>query len=92
MPTANRTKEDVDYMMEKEADIRNVKRQKWQTIKEFKANPVEGWCHISYSDRKIIDMAYYVDKVFYWNDMCNNSWRGFNITHVMPIKTPEAPK
>lgn len=66
----------------------------WQTIEEFRANPVEGWCHISYSDRKNIDIAYYEDEGFYFNDMHNNTdnWNDVNITHVMPIKTPGVPK
>ena len=69
--------------------------QQWQTIDEFKANPVDGWCWINLSG--LVDMAYCWDGVFYLNDTTaehnhDEIWDIRRITHVMPIKTPEAPK
>lgn len=68
--------------------------EQWQTIEEFKANPVEGWCHICFGSTKNVDTAYYASAKFWWHDMHDEgeNWGDVNITHVMPIKTPEAPK
>lgn len=65
----------------------------WQTIDEFKKNPVEGWCFICFSGHSR-DMAYYFkdEKEFHDRDDSGHSVAARNITHVMPIKTPEAPK
>lgn len=60
---------------------------KWQTIDEFKANPVEGWCWIHHKSLKTT-MSHY-KRVFTVNgEMFADEY----ITNVMPIKTPEAPK
>lgn len=74
--------------------LTSYKFDEWQTIDEFKGNPVEGWLHISYGEESNIDKAYFDGKTFHWNDIGNvdDNWNGVNITHVMPIKTPEAPK
>lgn len=61
--------------------------QQWQTIDEFKANPVKGWCWIQHKSLKTT-MAHY-KRVFTVNgEMFSDGY----ITHVMPIKTPKAPK
>ena len=63
----------------------------WQTIVEFKKNPVLGWCWIS---NKIVDMAYYDGEVFAYNDYicCDDEiFTEDMITHVMPIQEPSYP-
>jgi hypothetical protein len=70
---------------------------KWQTIEEFKANPVDGWCHVWYECKdsgNVWDIAFYVNNKFYWNDMVSNesyNLSDFNITHVMRIEDPVPP-
>ena len=73
--------------------------RKWQTLEEFKANPVDGWCWISFvgpEDVFPVDMAYYGGGLFYWDDACDNTkydtWAESTITHVQVIHKPEAPK
>jgi len=61
--------------------------QQWQTIDEFKANPVDGWCWIQHKSLKTT-MSYY-KRVF---TVDGEMFACEYITHVMPIKTPEAPK
>jgi len=67
--------------------------QQWQTIDEFKANPVDGWCHICYGHRNT-DVAYHAQGKFMWCDASPDGdyYSDVDITHVMPIKTPEARK
>lgn len=67
--------------------------QQWQTIDEFKANPVDGWCHICYGHRNT-DVAYHAQGKFMWCDASpdGDDYSDVDITHVVPIKTPEAPK
>lgn len=62
--------------------------QQWQTIEEFKANPVDGWCWICAQGS--VDHAWYYSDNFWLRD--NSGTAYFDVTHVMPIKTPEAPK
>lgn len=69
--------------------------QQWQTIDEFKANPIEGWCWIKLIEGvgDNIELAYFnEDSCFYENAICMDELNVNYITHVMPIKTPEAPK
>jgi hypothetical protein len=76
-------------------ECKELPELQWQTLKEFKANPVIGLCFINYGDKnEFVDSAYYVNKVFYWNDMTDTGqdFSDVKITHVMPIKTPETPK
>ena len=61
----------------------------WQTIEEFKANPVEGWCFLIHSRFNNRTMGNYSLGRF-WID--GGISKEEHITHVMPIKTPEAPK
>lgn len=74
-------------------ECKELPDQKWQTIDEFTANPVDGWCHICYwhSDT---DVAYHAQGKFMWCDASpdGDDYSDVDITHVMPIKTPEAPK
>lgn len=65
--------------------------QQWQTIDEFKANPVEGWCWIDTVNLST-KMCFFSGAVFYTTDELTGFYVPTNITHVMPIKTPEAPK
>lgn len=69
--------------------------QQWQTIDEFKANPVDGWCWIKLTEEVggNTEMAFSnEDSCFYENMDFNFDLNVDYITHVMPIKTPEAPK
>ena len=76
-------------------ECKELPDQQWQTIDEFKVNTVGGWCWI-----KLIndvggntEMAYFnEDSCFYENMFCMDTLNVSYITHVMPIKTPEAPK
>ena len=63
--------------------------QQWQTIDEFKVNPVDGWCFLIHSRFNHRTMGNHSLGRF-WIDggICKEE----HITHVMPIKTPEAPK
>lgn len=61
--------------------------QQWQTIDEFKANPVEGWCWIQHKYLKTT-MSHYRRVFAVDGEMLADEY----ITHVIPIKTPEAPK
>lgn len=63
--------------------------QQWQTIDEFKANPVEGWCFLIHSRFNHRTMGNYSLGRF-WID--GGISKEEHITHVMPIKTPESPK
>ncbi len=76
------------------AECTELPNQQWHTIDEFKANPVDGWCHVSCGDKKELAMAFFEDGVFWYNDLFkgSNNFYHVKITHVMPIKTPEAPK
>lgn len=67
--------------------------EQWQTIDEF--IHTDGWCWIKYDG--VIDMAYFCEGEFYYSDVSatdvsDERWDMDLITHVMPIKTPEAPK
>jgi len=78
-----------------DVECKELPDQQWQTIEEFKANPVDGWCWINLSG--LVDMACCWDGVFYFNDTTaghnhDEIWDIRRITHVMPIKTPEEPK
>lgn len=68
----------------------------WQTVKEFMANPVEGWCWICYGDKLDVDIAYYSGKLFYFDDACDRTvydvWNESTISHVMLIPKPKVPK
>ena len=61
----------------------------WQTIEEFKANPVDGCAFVKniYIDEPV--MTYTKNCVFY---VAGSFLDSEFISHVMPIKTPEAPK
>jgi len=66
----------------------------WQTIEEFKKNPVEGWCWIN---NGTVDMSYYDGEVFALNDCvlkgdCCGEFDVNLITHVMPIQEPSYPQ
>ena len=75
-------------------ECKELPDQQWQTIEEFKANPVDDWVHICFGEERNVDTAYYRDGGFWWCDMSygGDNWNDVEITHVMPIKTPEAPK
>ena len=61
----------------------------WQTIEEFKKNPVERWCWISI---ELVDMAYYTEGIFYMDDFTQEDiFDDDLITHVMPIIEPSYP-
>jgi len=63
--------------------------QQWQTIDEFKANTVDGWCwliHKRFNNRTV--GHYSIGRFWIDGGICQEE----HITHVMPIKTPEAPK
>ena len=66
---------------------KELPEQQWQTREEFKANPVEGWCWIQHKTLKIT-MSHYRRIFTVDGEMFADEY----ITHVMPIKTPEAPK
>ena len=59
----------------------------WQTIDEFKSNPVDGWCWIQHKTLKTT--ASYYRNIF---TVDGNVFSSEYITHVMSIKTPEAPE
>jgi hypothetical protein len=63
--------------------------QQWQTLDEFNANPVDGWCFLIHSRFNHRTMGNH-NLGRFWIDggICKEE----NITHVMPIKTPESPK
>lgn len=63
----------------------------WQTIEDFKANPVNGWCWVDTVNLST-KMCFFSGAVFYTTDELTGFYVPTNITHVMPIKTPEAPK
>lgn len=74
---------------------------KWQTLKEFKQSPTEGWCWVTYHDSynekyTNVDIAYYSGIYFYYNDDCAKNiyytYATDTITHVQPIYKPEAYK
>jgi len=73
---------------------KELPQEQWQTIEEFKENPVDGWCHICFGSEKNVDKAYYASDKFWWHDMhdMHENWDDVKITHVIPIKTPGAPK
>jgi len=61
--------------------------QQWQSIDEFKANPVDGLCFAMYRNC--------VCNLNFWNGRFEYEGMYYSenyITHVMPIKKPEAPK
>lgn len=64
--------------------------QQWQTIEGFKSENHECYCFVVHSDRVPMLNFYHAGK-FYVDETCYKLWVG-TITHVMPIKTPEAPK
>ena len=68
----------------------------WQTLEEFKRDPVEGWCWIARNKEILADMSYHSGGLFYFDDACDKTvydvWDENDITHVMPIPTPEVPK
>lgn len=66
--------------------------QQWQTIEEFKANPVEGWCWIFMQDKKLKHLHYRNDGFWISDNKDIVFYNHYFITHVMPIKTPEAPE
>ena len=77
------------------AECEELPRQQWQTIEEFKASPVVGWCWIKLTEEVGGDteLAFHnEDSCFYDNSTCIDELNVIYISHVMPIKTPEAPK
>jgi len=64
--------------------------QEWQTIDGFKSENHECYCFVVHSDRVPMLNFYHAGK-FYVDETCYKLWVG-TITHVMPIKTPAAPK
>lgn len=66
---------------------KELPQTQWQTIEEFKANPVDGCCWCYCESEKNVFIHYYTDERFYTDSNSEEL-----ITHVMPIKTPEAPK
>jgi len=61
----------------------------WQTIEEFRANPVEGWCWVKEQGYDDIFICHHMYGLLF-RDMDDNLVSG--VIHVMPIKTPEATK
>jgi len=70
-------------------ECKELPDQQWQTIEEFKANPVDGYYFAMVIGINKPLMAYVKDSVFYVTGSFQDSNQ---ITQVMPIKTPEAPK
>ena len=67
--------------------------QQWQTIDEFKANPSYGMCFVSIGISRLIIDLFYRNTDFYVSGNGDIIFKSSgDITHVMPIKTPEAPK
>ena len=73
-------------------ECKELPDQQWQTIEEFKANPVEGWCYINIPATNSVVMRHYRNYHFYDNEDYSVPMSDYFITHVMPITTPEAPK
>jgi len=70
---------------------KELPQEQWQTIDEFKANPVDGDYHILIGGHRLI--LFYRDRAFWSSQTENRLFVHQNdITEVMPIKTPEAPK
>ena len=68
----------------------------WQTIDEFNGGEEYQWLWVRLKT-DLVDMAYFADGKFYFNDMSDEHnedeiWDIKNITHVMTIKAPESPK
>ena len=81
---------DAEELLDRIIDeCKELPAQQWQTIDEFNANPVDGWCFLIHSRFNHRTMGNHSLGRF-WIDggICKEE----NITHVMPIKTPEAPK
>lgn len=82
--------------MLRDIDVNNGfnKASAWQTIEEFKANPVDGWCHIMYDHST--EVAYYNEGRFFFKDNSvvdsDDTWNIDHISSVQPILTPEAPE
>lgn len=72
------------------AHCKELPDQQWQTIEGFKSENQECYCFVVHSDRVPMLNFYHAGK-FYVDETCYKLWVG-TITHVMPIKTPEAPK
>lgn len=72
---------------------KELPQTQWQTAEEFASNSVDGWCWIVFAGRTV-EMAYYFKDVneFHDRDDSGYSFACKNITHVMPIQTPGAPK
>ena len=71
--------------------LTSYKFEQWQTIDEFNVSPVNWWCWI-YTVNLSTKMCFFSDKVFYTTNELTGFYVPTNITHVMPVKTPEAPK
>lgn len=73
---------------------------KWQTLKEFKQSPTQGWCWVTYHDAYTVKLevgiAHYSNKLFYYDDnsarTIYDTYDTATITHVQPIHEPEAYK
>jgi len=68
-------------------ECKELPDQQWQTIDEFKANPVEGLCFIMYCNCRL-----HANYRFGKFENSGMFYSARDITDVMPIKTPEAPK
>lgn len=80
----------IAYVTDKVLDAcKELQDPQWQTIDEFKANPVDGWCWLIHKRFNNRTMGNYSLGRF-WID--GGITKEEHITHVMPIKTPEAPK
>ena len=73
--------------------------KQWRTLEEFKANPIDGWCWITFIEmngESVVDIAYHSGTYFYLSDECGNTvydtWSESKITHVQSIPKPEVPK
>ena len=68
-------------------ECEELTQDQWQTIEEFKANPVYGPCWINHKLENIT-IAFYNTVFFIDGCVTNEEY----VTHVMPIKTPGDPK
>lgn len=68
--------------------LTSYKFEQWQTIDEFKENTVNGICFVNHKRRGVLGCFYKKDCFHRGDYIIDTNF----ITHVMPIKTPEAPK
>ncbi len=64
----------------------------WVTLRDFEANPSIGHCWVGGVHRRTVGAFYKENGKFYESEMADYVLNKDTITHVMPLRLPEAPK